>query len=82
MSEPLSGFSRPRGKGGVSIIWSSQWRGKIKKLEVGNERIAATELSTDKKLCSVYLPTNNTSVDLHLEYRECVDILHDIIMKY
>ena len=65
-------------------MWPIQWRSRVKKLEVGNERIVAIELSTNIKLCliSVYLPTNNPSVNSHLEYNECLDILHDIIMKY
>ena len=65
-------------------MWPVQWRSRITKLEVGNERIAAIELSTNIKLCliSVYLPSNNPSVNSHLEYSECLDILHDIIMKY
>ena len=33
-------------------------------------------------LPSVYLPTNTSSTDSHLEYTECLDILHDMISKY
>ena len=77
------GFSLPRDKGGVSILWPIAWRSNTKRLDNGNERIVATELLSDVKMClvSVYLTSNNPSADSQTEYR-CLDILHDILMKY
>ena len=83
-SEPLTGFSLPRGHGGVSILWPSTWSSRVKKVNEGNERIIAIELSGETQLCiiNVYLPTNNTSVNSHIEYAECLDIIDNIITKY
>ena len=63
---------------------AKKWSSKVKKLSEGNERIIAIELLGTVKLCiiNVYLPTNNSSTDSHLEYTECLDILHDMISKY
>ena len=74
--EPLTGFSLPRGHGGVSILWPSSWSSRVKKVDEGNERIIVIELSGEPKLhiINVYLPTNNTSVNSHIEYAECLDV--------
>ena len=82
---PLSGFRLPRGQGGVSILWPLQWSSKVKKkLNEGNERIICVEISGKEKHCiiNVYLPTNNSSVNSHVEYPECLDILDNLICKY
>ena len=82
--EPLRGCSLPRGHGGVSILWPSSWSNRVKKVDEGNERIIVIEISGEPKLCiiNVYLPTNNTSVNSHIEYAECLDVLDNIITKY
>jgi hypothetical protein len=77
--EPLSGFKLPRGQAGVSISWPSDWSGKVKQLLDGNERIIAI---TKVNICIInaYLPTHGTNSSE--EYRECLDIIHNIIQKY
>ena len=83
-TEPLTGFRLPRGQGGVSILWPTYLSSRVKKLEDGNERIIGIELSGTEKLCiiNVYLPTNNPSVNSHIEYAECLDILDNMISKF
>ena len=83
-NEPISGFKLPRGKGGVAIFWPNLWSSRIKKLSDGNERIIAIEIQGQVKICliNVYMPTNNSSVNSHLEYTECLDILHNMISKF
>ena len=75
-NEPISGFKLPRGKGGVAIFWPNLWSSRIKKLSDGNERTIAIEIQGQVKICliNVYMPTNNSSVNSHLEYTECLDI--------
>ena len=77
-SDPISGFNLHRGKGGVCILLSKQWSSKVKRLNVGNERIVAIEINSQEKRCliNIYMPTNNSSVNSYLEYLECLDILH------
>ena len=83
-AEPISGFKLPRGRGGVSILWPAQWSSRIKKLTEGNERIICMEMIGTGKSCfiNVYLPTNNSAVNSHTDYAECLDILDNIITKY
>ena len=47
INEPISNFKVPRGQACVSILWPKQRSSKIKKLEVGNERIIATTIATE-----------------------------------
>ena len=83
-SDPLLGFNLPKGKGRVSILWPKQLTSKVKRLNEGNERVIAIEIKGQEDICivNVYMPTNNSSTNSHLEYSECLDILHGIVMKY
>ena len=83
-TDPLIGLNLPRGKGGVSILWPKQWSSKVKRLNEGNERVIAIEIKGQENICivNVYMPTNNSSTNSHLEYSECIDILHGIVVKY
>ena len=83
-NDPISGFNLPRGKGGVAIFWPKPWSSRIKKLSDGNERIIAIEIQGQVKICliNVYMPTNNSTVNSHLEYTECLDTLSNIISKF
>lgn len=80
----LTGDRLPRGKAGVAIAWPKEWSSKVNKLDCGNERVIAIELDAECKILiiSVYLPTNYSTVDSFSDYRECLDILHDIMTKY
>ncbi|CAG2228458.1 unnamed protein product [Mytilus edulis] len=54
----------------------------LKKLKDGNERVIAILITTSQDICIIntYMPTCNT--DSQYEYRECLDIVYDIIQKY
>ena len=80
--EPLSGFKLPRGQAGVSISWTSDWSSKVKQLLDGNERIIEITIATKINICIInaYLPTHRTNSSE--EYRECLDVIYDIIQKY
>ena len=75
-------FNVPRGQSGVAILWSNKLADRITCLDVGNERVMAIELDAEIKICiiNVYLPTNKS--DSEYRYRECLDVLHDIIQRY
>ena len=80
--EPLSGMKLPRGRGGVAILWPEKWSSKVKRLEEGNERIIAVTIAASKPICLInaYLPTQDTGS--HVEYSECLDIIHSIFTKF
>jgi hypothetical protein len=80
--EPLSGFKLPRGQAEVPISWPSDWSSKVKQLLDGKERIIAITIATKVNICIIntYLPTQGTNSSE--EYRECLDIIHNIIQKY
>ncbi|CAC5376464.1 E3.1.11.2 [Mytilus coruscus] len=54
----------------------------VKKRKDGNERVIAMLITTSQDICIInaYMPTCNT--DSQYEYRECLDIIFDIIQKY
>jgi LysM repeat protein len=81
-NDTLDGFILPKGKGGVSILCSTAWTNNIKMLDDGNERIIAILISASTKFCLInaYMPSCTNSSQT--EYRECIDIITDIIEKY
>ena len=83
-TDALVGFNLPRGQGGVCIVWPRQCSSKVKRLTEGNERIIAVEIKGQENIyiVNIYMPTNNSSTNSHLEYSECLYILHGIVMKY
>ena len=64
-------------------MFSNKLTDKIMELNVENERIIALELDFGQKICfiNVYkgMPTNK---DSEYNYRECLDVLHDIICRF
>ena len=81
-NDTLDGFKLSKGKGVVSILWSTAWTNNIKMLDDGNERIIAILITASTKICLInaYMPTCTNSSQT--EYRECIDIITDIIEKY
>ncbi|XP_053376405.1 uncharacterized protein LOC128547494 [Mercenaria mercenaria] len=61
---------------------SNKLSDRVTKLNVGNERIIALELGFGQKLCLIntYMPTNKQESEP--AYRECLDVLHDIVSRY
>ena len=70
-------FKSPRGQGGEAILYSSYLSSKVKKLDCDNEIIICVKFSGIDHICiiNVYLPTKNSSVNSHIDYAECLDIL-------
>ena len=81
-NDTISSFSIPRGRAGVAILWNETLTDSISRLQVGNERVIAIEINCSIKLCIiiVYLPTNKLGSEYG--YRECFDVVHDIIQRY
>ena len=81
-NDPITNFNIPRGQSGVAILWSNKLSDKVTCLDVGNERIVAIQLEVGFKICliKVYLPTNKSDSEYY--YRECLDVLHDIIRRF
>ena len=81
-NENIPNFNIPRGRSGVAIIWQNRISDKITKLDAGNERVIAIEVNLDIKLCiiNVYMPTNKSNSEFG--YRECLDVIHDVIQRY
>ena len=56
------------------------------KLDEENKRIVAIEITgnSQEKLCLIntYMPTKNSSVNSHMEYSECLDTIHSLIISY
>ena len=75
-------FPAPPGRAGIAILWNKKLSDYVTRLEVGNERVMAIEINGSSKICiiNVYLPTNKS--DSEYGYRECLDIVHDIIQRY
>ena len=83
-SNPISPVQKPRGYGGVGILWKQSLDNRVNVLPDGNERIQCVELTTNERpllIVSVYLPSKGRSSNID-EYRECVDQLHEIISKF
>jgi exonuclease III len=71
----------PRGYGGVAILWRKELDSYIAPLKVGNERIQCIKLSGKQNIISIYLPCKSS--DSHYaNFKECVDILHEIFETY
>jgi hypothetical protein len=82
-NDPILPYQMPRGYGSVAILWRKDLDSCITPLKVGNERIQCIELSGKHNiiLISIYLPCKSS--DSHdVNFKECVDILHDIFETY
>ena len=58
----------------------------MKRINEENERIVAIEITcnSQEKLCLIntYMLTNNSSVKSHMDYSECLDTIHSMLVKY
>ncbi|VDI32110.1 Hypothetical predicted protein [Mytilus galloprovincialis] len=83
-NEPLSPISRPRGHGGIAILYRKSMSTMFSQLPDGDNRIQAIEISTTKDpicLINVYLPSRGTDKG-HDAYRAALDILKELLLKY
>ena len=77
----IPNFNIQRGRSGVAIIGKTVFLIKITKLDAGNERVITKEVNLDIKLCiiNVYMSSNKSNSEFG--YRECLDVIHDVIQR-
>ncbi|CAG2242590.1 unnamed protein product [Mytilus edulis] len=83
-NEPFSPISRPRGHGGIAILYRKSMSTMFSQLPDGDNRIQAIEISTTKDpicLINVYLPSRGTDKG-HVAFRAALDILKELLLKY
>ncbi|CAG2212379.1 unnamed protein product [Mytilus edulis] len=83
-NEPLSPISRPRGHGGIAILYRKSMSTMFSQLPDGDNRIQAIEISITKDpicLINVYLPSRGTDKG-HVAFRAALDILKELLLKY
>ena len=83
-NNPIVPIQKPRGYGGVGVLWNKSLDNVITTLPDGGNRIQCVELKTKEKpfiFISVYMPCKgkNSNID---DFRDCVDQLDEIITKY
>ena len=83
---PLPPTQKPRGYGGVAILYSKKLGAHVRKLTVGGNRIVAIEVLTTPPLCvcCVYMPSRNSksnSTDRE-NYQQVLDQLEEILNTY
>ena len=83
---PLPPIQKPRGFGGVAILYKKDINLQIKKLSHGGNRIVTKEVYSTPLLCicSVYMPSRNSknnSSDKE-SYMHCLDQLEEILNIY
>ena len=72
--DPISPLQRPRGCGGVAIIWPSDWDSKVERCHDGGVHIVAITIKCNpRNLCVIntYMPTRGT--DSIKDYEDCLD---------
>ena len=81
--DPIPATYLPRGYGGVAILWKKELDKFIKHLPDGSNRIQCIRIEANKPIIiiSVYFPTKSSS-DSYESFCDCLDQLHEIIMKY
>lgn len=83
-SDPISPLQRPRGKGGVAILWRENISKNIKKIPDGSSRICGVMCDTVKgpvTIINVYMPCRGLKLSDDL-FCETLDELSEIIEKY
>ena len=85
-SNPLPPTQKPRGYGGVGLLYNKILNHTMKKVAVGCNRISAVEVLTDPPLCvcCVYMPSRNSKSNSpdHESYQLCIDQLEEIINTF
>ena len=81
---PISPVQKPRGYGGVGVIWKKSLDSNISVLPDGCERIQCIEMKTKGRpliVISTYLPSKgrNNNID---EFGDCVQQINEIVHKY
>ena len=79
---PLPPIQKPRGYGGVAILYSRRISNCVKKLPAGGHRVVAIEVATTPPLCvcCLYMPSRNTKNILDKDnYQHILDQIEDIL---
>ncbi|VDI54908.1 Hypothetical predicted protein [Mytilus galloprovincialis] len=80
----MSPIGRPRGYGGIAILYRKSVSSMFSQLPDGNNKVQAIEISTTGNptcLINVYHPSRGTDSG-HDAYRAALDNLKEIILKY
>ncbi len=80
----ISPYQRPRGQGGVAVLFKHHLKPFVQECDEGTERILPIEIAFNSfKLClvSVYLPTQGDAAARSL-LLEALDVIHNIMSKY
>ena len=85
-NNPLPPTQKPRGYGGVALLYNTNLNHTMKKVAAGCNRISAEEVLTDPPLrvCCVYMPGRNSKSNFpdHESYQLCIDQLEEIINTF
>ena len=84
--DPLPPCQKPRGYGGIAILYRKNMDFRCKKQTHGDNRIAVLEVQSDPPLiiCNVYMPARNSKGNSKAEdsYRSSLDQLEEILSIY
>lgn len=81
---PLPPTQKPRGYGGVAILFRKEMDLTVKKLPSGGNRIVAVEIQTTPPLCicCVYMPSRNSKNSSSDNYQLFLDQLEELVTTY
>ena len=83
-SDPIPPIQKPRGYGGVGILWRKSLNHLVTVLEDGSERIQCVRVKTAEGpilIISVYMPSKGRGDNIS-EFQDCIYQLQEIIQKY
>ena len=83
-SDPIPSIQKPRGYGGVGILWRKSLDHLVTVLEDGSERIQCVRVKTAEGpilIISVYIPSKGRGGNIS-EFQDCIYQLQEIIQKY
>ncbi|CAG2208661.1 unnamed protein product [Mytilus edulis] len=83
-NNPIPPIQKPRGYGGVAILWKDSLNHIVEKVDDGSERIVCIKLNVEPRpilLICAYMPCRGTK-HANEEFKDCLDQLHEIIVKY
>ncbi|MEW8547538.1 MAG: reverse transcriptase family protein [Candidatus Thiodiazotropha sp.] len=83
---PLPPNQKPRGYGGVSILYRKNMDLKVRKLEHGENRMVVVEVQSEPPLCicNVYMPCRNSKGNTRRDdnFQSCLDQIEEVLHIY
>jgi hypothetical protein len=82
--QPIPPIQKPRGHGGIAILWKDSLDDLIKPIDAGSSRIAAVTVKTNGTplmIICAYMPCKGNSNSL-TEYAATLDEIFEIIQRY